>query len=117
MQLKAGALSFHDDDEVMLNVLRCQLTYLGHVVTNAEAWFSIALRPRKPEGSLGRTAQDGHLTLTQLLEYDHLLMDLFTLLSNSPAKSPPNPTKNIPCQPKTSLTTGAMRPGMMEPTI
>ena len=24
-------------------------------------WFSIALRPRKPEGSLGRTAQDGHL--------------------------------------------------------
>ena len=24
-------------------------------------WFNIALRPRKPEGSLGRTAQDGHL--------------------------------------------------------
>ena len=24
-------------------------------------WFSIALRPRKLEGSLGRTAQDGHL--------------------------------------------------------
>ena len=43
-----------DDDEVMLNILRCQLT-------NAEAWFNIALRPRKPEGSLGRTAQDGHL--------------------------------------------------------
>ena len=30
-------------------------------MTNAEAWFSIALRPRKPEGSLGRTAQDCHL--------------------------------------------------------
>ena len=30
-------------------------------MTNAEAGFSIALRPRKPEGSLGRTAQDGHL--------------------------------------------------------
>ena len=30
-------------------------------MTNAEAWFSIALRPRKPEGSLGRTAQDSHL--------------------------------------------------------
>ena len=29
--------------------------------TNAEAWFSIVLHPRKPEGSLGRTAQDGHL--------------------------------------------------------
>ena len=45
----------------MLNVLRCQLTYSGQAVTNAEAWFNIALRPRKPEGSLGRTAQDGHL--------------------------------------------------------
>ena len=53
---------FHDDDdEVLLNVLRCQLTYLGQVVTNAEAWFNNFLRPRKPEGSLGRTAQDGHL--------------------------------------------------------
>ena len=30
-------------------------------MSNAEAWFNIALRPRKPEGSLGRTAQDGHL--------------------------------------------------------
>ena len=49
------------DDEVMLNVLRCQLTYQGQVVTNAEAWFNKSLRPRKPEGSLGRTAQDGHL--------------------------------------------------------
>ena len=29
--------------------------------TNAEAWFNKSLRPRKPEGSLGRTAQDGHL--------------------------------------------------------
>ena len=26
-----------------------------------EAWFNNSLRPRKPEGSLGRTAQDGHL--------------------------------------------------------
>ena len=42
--------------------------------TNAEAWFNIALRPRKPEGSLGRTAQDGHLdshTAPELcLEFD-----------------------------------------------
>ena len=30
-------------------------------MNNAEAWFSIALRPRKPEGSLGRTARDVHL--------------------------------------------------------
>ena len=42
-----------DDDEVLLNVLRCQLTYQGQVVTNAEAWFNNSLRPRKPEGSLG----------------------------------------------------------------
>ena len=30
-------------------------------MTNAEAWFNKSLRPRKPEGSLGRAAQDGHL--------------------------------------------------------
>ena len=50
-----------DKDEVLLNVLRCRLTYWEQAVTNAEAWFNIALRPRKPEGSLGLTAQDGHL--------------------------------------------------------
>ena len=43
--------------EVLLNVLRCQLTYLGQVVTNAEARFNNS----GPEGSLGRTAQDAHL--------------------------------------------------------
>ena len=48
-------------DELMLNALRCQLTYQGQVVTNAEARFNKSLRPRKPEGSLGRTAQDVHL--------------------------------------------------------
>ena len=46
---------------MLLNVLGCRLTYEGQVVTSAEAWFSNSLRPRKPEGSLGRTAQDGHL--------------------------------------------------------
>ena len=30
-------------------------------MTNAKARFNNSLRPRKPEGSLGRTAQDGHL--------------------------------------------------------
>ena len=30
-------------------------------MTNAEARFNKSLRPQKPEGSLGRTAQDGHL--------------------------------------------------------
>ena len=41
-------------------------------MTNAEAWFNIALRPRKPEGSLGRKAQDGHLdfhTAPELIEF------------------------------------------------
>ena len=37
-------------------------------MTNAEARFNNFLRPRKPEGSLGRTAQDS--TLTQLLNYE-----------------------------------------------
>ena len=50
-----------DDDEVMLNVLGCQMTYQGQAETNAEAWFNKSLRPWKPEGSLGRTAQDVHL--------------------------------------------------------
>ena len=47
---------------MLLSVLRCQLTYQGQAETNAEAWFNIALRPRNPEGSLGRTAKDkdGH---------------------------------------------------------
>ena len=30
-------------------------------MTNGEARFNNSLRPRKPEGSLRRTAQDGHL--------------------------------------------------------
>ena len=47
----------------------CRLIYQGQAETNAWAWFHIALRPRKPEGSLGRTAQDGHLDSAQLLNY------------------------------------------------
>ena len=54
-------LTRESDDELMLNVLRCQLTYQGQFVTSAEARFNNSLRPRKPEGSLGRTAQDVHL--------------------------------------------------------
>ena len=51
------------DDEVLLSVLICQFGHVRDksVVTNAEARFSKSLRPRKPEGSLGRTAQDVHL--------------------------------------------------------
>jgi len=47
------------DDELMLNVLRCQLTYLGQVVTNAEAQFSNSLRQRKPLRRLVRTDSPG----------------------------------------------------------
>ena len=35
-----SSLTGVDDDEVMLNVLRCHLTYSGQVVTNAEARFT-----------------------------------------------------------------------------
>ena len=51
----------HDSDELMLNVLRCPSWHIRDksVVTNAEARFDNSLRPRKPEGSLGRTAQPG----------------------------------------------------------
>ena len=45
-------------------------------MTNAEARFNSSLRPRKPEGSLGRTAQDGHLdshTAPELLQFVDLL--------------------------------------------
>ena len=52
---------------MLLNVPGCWLGgYYGQAETNAEAWFNTALRPRKPEGSLGRIAQ----ALTQLLNYD-----------------------------------------------
>ena len=60
-KVRNNAIYWDVDDEAMLNVFRCQLTYQGQVVTNAEARFNNSLRPRKPEGSLGRTAQDGHL--------------------------------------------------------
>ena len=39
-------------------------------MTNAEARFNKSLRPRKPEGSLGRTARTSTSILTQLLNYD-----------------------------------------------
>ena len=67
----------------MLNVLRCRLTYQGQAVTNAEARFSIALRPQKPEGSLRWTAQDGHLDshiAPELWYYNHNVLHLFYML-------------------------------------
>ena len=60
---------FRPKGEVLLNVLRCQLTYQGQVVTNAEARFNKSLCPRKPEGSLDGQPRTSISTLTQLLNY------------------------------------------------
>ena len=46
-------------------------------MTNAEARFNNSLRPRKPEGSLGRTAQDVHLdshTAPELCDIPMMMM-------------------------------------------
>ena len=47
------------------------------IVTSAEAWFSVALRPQKPQGSLGRKAQNGHLDFHTAPELCHLGIMLF----------------------------------------
>ena len=53
-------------------------------MTNAEARFNNSLRPRKPEGSLGRTAQDVHLdshTAPELCDIDWLMIAYIALFS------------------------------------
>ena len=59
-------------------------------MTNAEARFNIASRPRKPEGSLGRTAQDGHLdshTAPELCKEDVLLVEfMYLVFTRTPGK-------------------------------
>ena len=51
-------------------------------MTNADAQFNNSLRPRKPEGSLGRTAQDVHLDshrapeLCRLSDDDELMLNV-----------------------------------------
>ena len=58
-------------------------------MTNAEARCNKSLRPRKPEGSLGRTAQDGHLdshTAPELCDDeddDRLYIALFSALTQT----------------------------------
>ena len=65
-------------------------------MTNAEAWFNIALCPRKSEGSLGRTAQDGHLdshTAPELCRRcggDSVTLSIISLLQHTlRSRSPP----------------------------
>ena len=77
-------------DDVGLNVLGCQWTYSGQVVINAEARFNTSLRPRKPEGSLGRTAQDGHLDSHTAPEHSSALHpQAWTYIFPCPSR-PPN---------------------------
>ena len=75
---------------VLLNVLGCRFTYWGQTKTNAWAWFSKSLRPRKPEGSLGRTAQDVHLdshTVPELCRTKNSAREIYISLL-LPAKLP-----------------------------
>ena len=51
-------------------------------MTNAEAWFNNSLRPWKPEGSLGRTAQDVHLDSHTAPELWELMWSLVCLNGN-----------------------------------
>ena len=59
-------------------------------MTNAEARFNNSLRPRKPEGSLGRTAQDVHLDSHTAPEPDRLSRLGYKLF---PASLPPTPSQ------------------------
>ena len=53
-----------------------------HIRDNAEARFNNSLRPRKPEGSLGRTAQDVHLDSHTAPELCRMLI-MFSFISVS----------------------------------
>ena len=66
-------------------------------MTNAEARFSIALRPRKPEGSLGRTAQDGHLD-------SHTAPELWNRMFLTAASLLSGPWKNVEVSPEVIMT-------------
>ena len=52
-------------------------------MTNAEARFNNSLRPRKPEGSLGRTAQDVHLDSHTAPELSHTLSHFILYFSKT----------------------------------
>ena len=57
-------------------------------MTNAEARFNNSLRPRKPEGSLGRTAQDVHLDSHTAPELCPWTVDRFKLKGVAENKIP-----------------------------
>ena len=64
-----GKNSGADDDEVMLNVLRCQLTYSRQVVTNAKAWINNSLRPRKPEHTAPELWEPTHKSFSHVYPF------------------------------------------------
>ena len=58
-------------------------------MTNAEARFNNSLRPRKPEGSLGRTAQEGHLDSHTAPEHtDMIYLSVYHLFKGLPDRPP-----------------------------
>ena len=61
-------------------------------MTNAEARFKKSLRPRKPEGSLGRTAQDVHLDSHTAPELWGALKSDDCLYTHTSLFPPPPPT-------------------------
>ena len=69
-------------------------------MTNAEARFNKSLRPRKPEGSLGRTAQDVHLDSHTAPELCPRKMDVGRIYSRRDSYKqgpylPPPPTPHL----------------------
>ena len=64
-------------------------------MANAEAWFNKSLRPRKPESSLGRTAQDGHLDSHTAPELRESVILLSLKLTVIPILLLPEP--GLPC--------------------
>ena len=65
-------------------------------MTNAEARFSNSLRPRKPEGSLGRTAQDVHLDSDTAPELCNLNGPVLSLISHPTSEDIKNQRANCP---------------------
>ena len=53
-------------------------------MADAEARFNKSLRPRKPEGSLGRTAQDVHLDSHTAPELSLYAQSAITVISGRP---------------------------------
>ena len=83
-------------------------------MTIACVWFNAALRPQKPQGSLGRGAQDGHLDFHTAPELDIRLQArhghvYITILNSAllPPPPPPPPPPRVKPTPQSSPDTGS----------